>query len=194
MFSRFERLAVATKLSIAFFIFILLLGVLSGMTIWRVNMLVDSTEALYKKDLIGVSLIRQLNRDVNAIGRILNRSLLARSMQDSTAAAEAAAALDGVKKGMFTNLEGVKGTIIRPELKAKLAAPEDQLGLWFKSIDNIIKVSQGDDGAAKSYQLVAGKDIKQCSLKQLKILLKSLPLKQMARVSTMRRTSSYLVC
>ena len=102
MFSRFERLALATKLSIAFFIFILLLGVLSGMTIWRVNMLVDSTEALYKKDLIGVSLIRQVNRDVNAIGRIVNRSLLARSMQDSTVAAEAVTAIDGVKKGMLS--------------------------------------------------------------------------------------------
>jgi len=158
MFSRFERLALATKLSIAFSTFILLLSVLSGVTIWRVNMLVDSTEIIYKKDLIGVSLIRQLNRDVNVIGRIMNRSLLARSMQDFTAADEAEAAIDSVKKGMLTNIKGVDGTIVRPEIKAKLAAAEEQLLAWLKTADNILKVSQGDDGAAKAYQLVRGKE------------------------------------
>ena len=88
MFSRFERLALATKLSIAFVFLIIVTAVVSGLTIWRVQVLVEMSETIYKKDLIGVSLLRTTNRDVNAIGRMLNRSLLARNYGDFGVVAE----------------------------------------------------------------------------------------------------------
>ena len=74
MLSGFEKLALGTKLTIAFVLMIVLISVMSGLTLMRVKSLIDSTEQIYSKDLIGISLLRKVNRDINVIGRTLNRA------------------------------------------------------------------------------------------------------------------------
>ena len=157
MFSRFERLALATKLSIAFLIIILLLCTLSGVTLWRVQSMVEMTEVIYKKDLIGVSLLRQTNRELNIIQRRVNLMMLARSHQDLAVVPELMTAIDGSKKILQTLLKDAQPTFIRPALKEKLAAAEAQLGLYLANADNVIKIGELE-GPARAYQVIASKE------------------------------------
>jgi hypothetical protein len=120
MFSRFEKLALGTKLSIAFLLIIIVIASISGITLARVKTLIDSTEQMYSKDLIGISLLRQVNSDVNVIGRVLNRAALARAYNDTETAQRALTAIEATEKGLLVNLDKAKDTIIRTELRTKL--------------------------------------------------------------------------
>ncbi len=157
MFSRFERLALATKLSITFLIIILLLCTLSGLTLWRVQSMVEMTEVIYKKDLIGVSLLRQTNRELNIVQRRVNLMMLARSYQDLAIVPELMTAIDGSKKILQTLLKDAQPTFIRPALKEKLAAAEAQLGLYLANVDSVLKIGELE-GPARAYQVITSKE------------------------------------
>ncbi len=157
MFSRFERLALATKLSITFLIIILLLCTLSGLTLWRVQSMVEMTEVIYKKDLIGVSLLRQTNRELNIVQRRVNLMMLARSYQDLAIVPELMTAIDGSKKILQTLLKDAQPTFIRPALKEKLAAAEAQLGLYLANVDSVLKIGELE-GPARAYQVIVSKE------------------------------------
>ena len=157
MFSRFERLALATKLSITFLIIILLLCTLSGLTLWRVQSMVEMTEVIYKKDLIGVSLLRQTNRELNIVQRRVNLMMLARSHQDLAIVPELMTATDGSKKILQTLLKDAQPTVIRPALKEKLAAAEAQLGLYLANVDSVLKIGELE-GPARAYQVIVSKE------------------------------------
>ena len=157
MFSRFERLALATKLSIAFVFLIIVTAVVSGMTIWRVQVLVEMSETIFKKDLIGVSLLRMTNRDVNAIGRMLNRSLLARNYGDFGVVAEIQNNIDNTKKQLATTVKEARGTLVRPKAIELINVAEERLGVWLAAVDKVLKVADSE-GFAKGYQVTASKE------------------------------------
>lgn len=157
MFSRFERLALATKLSIAFVFLIIVTAVVSGLTIWRVQVLVEMSETIYKKDLIGVSLLRTTNRDVNAIGRLLNRSLLARNYGDFGVVAEIQNNIDNTKKQLATTVKEAKVTLVRPKAIELMNVAEERLGVWLAAVDKVLKVADSE-GFAKGYQIIASKE------------------------------------
>ncbi len=157
MFSRFERLALATKLSIAFVFLIIVTAVVSGMTIWRVQVLVEMSETIFKKDLIGVSLLRMTNRDVNAIGRMLNRSLLARNYGDFGVVAEMQNNIDNTKKQLATTVKEARGTLVRPKAIELINVAEERLGVWLAAVDKVLKVADSE-GFAKGYQVTASKE------------------------------------
>ncbi len=158
MFNHFEKLALGTKLTIAFLLIITMISIMSGLTIWRVEALVDSSEQMYSKDLIGISLIQQVNRDVNVIGRVLNRTLLAVSHQDTKTVKRAVEDIEALKKQLYTTLEKAKGTIFRTSLHAQLVAAQEHLGDWLKRVDHLLKNSETEDGANKAYQIVISKE------------------------------------
>ena len=158
MLSGFEKLALGTKLTIAFVLMIVLISVMSGLTLMRVKSLIDSTEQIYSKDLIGVSLLRQVNRDINVIGRTLNRALLAKEHNDSGAVELAVKSIETTEKGMLENLDKAKETIIRPELRAKLTTANAALATWLKTVQTILKVSETEGGANKAYEMIVSKD------------------------------------
>jgi len=158
MLSGFEKLALGTKLTIAFVLMIVLISVMSGLTLMRVKSLIDSTEQIYSKDLIGISLLRQVNRDINVIGRTLNRALLANEHNDSGVVELAAKSIETTEKGMLENLDKAKETIIRPELRAKLTTANAVLATWLKTVQTILKVSETEGGANKAYEMIVSKD------------------------------------
>ena len=55
----------------------MLAGGISATAYQGLGMLSNSARTMYEKDLIGISLIRQFNRDINLIGRTVNRLVLA---------------------------------------------------------------------------------------------------------------------
>jgi len=158
MLSGFEKLALGTKLTIAFVLMIVLISVMSGLTLMRVKSLIDSTEQIYSKDLIGISLLRQVNRDINVIGRTLNRALLGKEHNDSGVVELAAKSIETTEKGMLENLDKAKETIIRPELRAKLTTANAVLATWLKTVQTILKVSETEGGANKAYEMIVSKD------------------------------------
>ena len=96
MLKNFEKLALRTKLIIGFTIVLILMVVISATSFWSISNLVNTTQKIYEKDLIGISVIRQINRDVNGIGRAANRYALAMNAGD----------LEGAKKAQ----EGIEKT------------------------------------------------------------------------------------
>lgn len=157
MFGRFERLALSTKLTVAFLILTSLIAIISGVSLWGIKTLLDSTKMIYTKDLIGVSLLRQVNRDVNVIGRTVNRSIIAMDHQDMASAERALVQVDATKKILFANLDAAKDTIVRPELATKLALAKETLDNWLGMIQNIVTTISTEDGANKAYLIVNSK-------------------------------------
>lgn len=89
LMNSFAKLKLGTKLVAGFSIVITFALIISATAIYGMNMLSENAQKMYDKDLIGVSLLRALNRDMNAIGRINNRMLLA-SIADNNADVEKA--------------------------------------------------------------------------------------------------------
>jgi hypothetical protein len=73
MLKNFEKLALRSKLIIGFTIVLILMVVISATSFWSITNLINTTQKIYEKDLIGISVLRQINRDVNGIGRATNR-------------------------------------------------------------------------------------------------------------------------
>jgi methyl-accepting chemotaxis protein len=163
MFSRFEKLALGTKLGIAFLLIIIVIASISGITLVRVKTLIDSAEQMYSKDLIGISLLRQVNRDINVIGRTLNRAALAKAYNDTDTSQRALSAIDATEKVLLGNLDKAKDTIIRAELRAKLNQANEALAEYFKTVKNILKVLDSEDGAQKGYNLIVAKEYQDLS-------------------------------
>jgi methyl-accepting chemotaxis protein len=177
MFSRFEKLALGTKLSIAFLLIIILISSISAITLLRVKTLIDSGEQMYHKDLIGISLLRQVNRDINVIGRTLNRALLAKAYNDTETVQRALAAIDTTEKGLLGNLDKAKDTIFRAELRTKLNQANETQAEYIKRVRNILKVLDSEDGAQKGYNLIAAKEYQD---------LIALTIKQYAEISAIK--------
>ena len=72
LFNAFAKLKVKTKLVLGFSFVFLLAGGISATAYQGLGMLSNSARTMYEKDLIGISLIRQFNRDINLIGRTVN--------------------------------------------------------------------------------------------------------------------------
>ena len=158
MLSRFEKLALGKKLSIAFLLIIIVIASISAITLVRVNQLIDSGEQMYHKDLIGISLLRQVNRDNNAIGRTLNRAALAKAFNDTDTAQRALTNIEALEKVMLGNLDKAKDTFIRPELQNKFKQASETEFEYIKTAKNIVKVLNSEDGAQKAYNLIASKE------------------------------------
>lgn len=81
----FEKLNLSAKLLFGFTTVLVFMAVISGTALYGLNKLTDDTQLMYDKDLIGISLLRALNRDVNVIGRTVNRIGLAANAGDDAA-------------------------------------------------------------------------------------------------------------
>ena len=94
--------------------------VISATSFWSISNLVNTTQKIYEKDLIGISVLRQINRDVNGIGRAANRYALAMNAGDLEGAKKAQEGIEKTKVDLLGNYEKAKATIIRPALREKI--------------------------------------------------------------------------
>jgi methyl-accepting chemotaxis protein len=86
LMNSFAKLNLRTKLVIGFSAVITFAVVISATAIYGLNLLQSNTQKMYDKDLIGISLLRSLNRDLNVIGRYTNRVILEANVGDEQAA------------------------------------------------------------------------------------------------------------
>ena len=158
LFSIFSQLKLKTKLIIGFSIVVAMTCVIAGAAYNGMSGMIATTKTIYDKDLIGVSLLRQLNRDVNGIGRHTNRMVLAVNAGDAPAIEKAVKDIADTKKTFRENFEKAKPTIIRPDVKAKMDATPEMFEAYFNAVDQIIAAVRGPDPVAKAYSIISSSD------------------------------------
>lgn len=157
MLKNFEKLALRTKLIIGFTIVLILMVVISATSFWSITNLVNTTQKIYEKDLIGVSLLRQLNRDVNGIGRAANRYALAMNAGDLESAKKSQETIEKTKAEMLSNYEKAKATIIRPALREKIDLVKTNIMNFYVGVDSVLAAAQGKDPALSAYKVINSK-------------------------------------
>jgi len=158
LFSAFAKLMLKTKLILGFG-FVLILGAAIAWTAHRgLDEQSATTRTMYDKDLLGISYLRQLNRDNNLMARTVNRLVLAVNANDPEAVAKAEATIADTKKVLMANIEKTKPTIIRAELKAKLDTVPKLYDEYFAAVDKIVSSAKGPDGVAQAYKIISSKE------------------------------------
>jgi methyl-accepting chemotaxis protein len=157
MLKNFEKLALRTKLIIGFTIVLILMVVISATSFWSMSNLVDTTQKIYEKDLIGISLLRQLNRDVNGIGRVANRYALAMNAGDLEGAKKAQETIEKTKADLLSNYEKARATIIRPALREKIDLVKPSIMNFYMGVDSVLAAAQGKDPALSAYKVINSK-------------------------------------
>jgi methyl-accepting chemotaxis protein len=158
LMNSFAKLNLRTKLVIGFSTVITFAVVISATAIYGLNLLNDNAQKMYDKDLIGISLLRALNRDVNVIGRTVNRLVLATNAGDEAAEQKAKEAIAKVKVELSANYEKSKGTVIRPEVKVRLDGVGKMLENYYAAVDSIVIAAQGKGGVNAAYKIISSKD------------------------------------
>ena len=158
LFNAFAKLKVKTKLVLGFSFVFLLAGGISATAYQGLGMLSNSARTMYEKDLIGISLIRQFNRDINLIGRSVNRLVLAVNAGDDESVDKAAATIAEAKRTLLQNYEKSKPTVIRPELKSKLDQLAKMFDDYYAAVDKIVALAKGPDGVNQAYKLISSKE------------------------------------
>ena len=157
MLKNFEKLALRSKLIIGFTIVLILMVVISATSFWSMSNLVDTTQKIYEKDLIGISLLRQLNRDVNGIGRVANRYALAMNAGDLEGAKKAQETIEKTKADLLSNYEKARATIIRPALREKIDLVKPTIMNFYIGVDSVLAAAQGKDPALSAYKVINSK-------------------------------------
>ena len=157
MLKNFEKLALRTKLIIGFTIVLILMVVISATSFWSMSNLVDTTQKIYEKDLIGISFLRQLNRDVNGIGRAANRYALAMNAGDIEGAKKAQETIEKTKADLLSNYEKARATIIRPALREKMDLVKPTIMNFYMGVDSVLAAAQGKDPALSAYKVINSK-------------------------------------
>jgi len=157
MLKNFEKLALRTKLIIGFTIVLILMVVISATSFWSMSNLVDTTQKIYEKDLIGISFLRQLNRDVNGIGRVANRYALAMNAGDIEGAKKAQETIEKTKADLLSNYEKARATIIRPALREKMDLVKPTIMNFYMGVDSVLAAAQGKDPALSAYKVINSK-------------------------------------
>ena len=153
----FTGLKLKTKLVTGFGFVIALAVAISACAYYGMVTLDQNTKKLYEKDLIGISLLRQLNRDVNIIGRSLNRAVLSVNADDQEGFQKAMEGAEAAKKSLKEKYELVRPTIIRPELRAKLDSIAKLIDDYFAAVDLVAKTVKGEDGVKQAYKIISSK-------------------------------------
>ncbi|WP_216291266.1 methyl-accepting chemotaxis protein [Polynucleobacter sp. 15G-AUS-farblos] len=158
LMNSFAKLNLRTKLVIGFSTVILFMVVITGSAFYGLNKVQGSAQQMYDRDLIGISLFRSVNRDVNVIGRVVNRLALAANAGDTAAENQAKETIAKTKIALLGNFEKSKVTVIRPEVKALVNDAEKQISRYFTQVDSIIEAAEGKGGAVAAYKIVSSKE------------------------------------
>lgn len=158
LMNSFAKLNLRTKLVIGFTSVVTFAVIISATAFYGLNMLQENTQKMYDKDLMGISYLRSMNRDVNVIGRAVNRMALASNFGDEEGVQKGKEAIGKVKPGLSANYEKSKGTIIRPELKVKIDAVGATINDFYVQVDSVIAALDNKGGAAAAYKIISSKE------------------------------------
>ena len=160
LFTTFTKYTVKTKLILGFtFVFLLAAGI-GGTAYQGMGMMGESARKMYDKDLIGISIIRQFNRDINLILRQVNRLVLSENAGDTEAIDRSLVVIAEAKRTLQQNYEKAKPTIIRPDLRDKLDKMAKMLDEFYAGVDKIVAAAKGADGVKLAYKMIEDKQFR----------------------------------
>jgi len=151
----FNKLQLKTKLIIGFLMVILMTIVIAVLALRGFDDLIQGQKKMYDKDLMGISYLRQMNRETNAMARALNRYVLAIQANDESGSKNALETIKNSQKTQLDLYEKVIPTIIRPELKAELEAIKPKLATYYALIDKVIGLAKYNDPSFAAYKEIA---------------------------------------
>lgn len=155
MNSTFAKLQLKTKLIIGFSMVIIMSCILAFMALKGFDNLIAGQKKMYEKDLMGISYLRQMNRDTNGIGRAVNRYVLAVGAGDEAGAKNALAGVEVAKKSQQDLYEKAGPTIIRPELKAEFETIKPKMLLYYQLVDKVISQAKPNDTSFAAYKVIS---------------------------------------
>ena len=154
----FEKLQLKTKLILGFSLVVLFTLIIAATAFWSFDRLISNTENMYNKDLLGVSYLRQINRDTNIIGRVTNRYVLAVNAGNAEDAQKALDTIAKTKKSQMELYDKAKETIFRPALKAKMDAAKGDIEAYYVAVDKVLAATQGTAPAITAYKVISSKE------------------------------------
>ena len=142
MSNAFARLKLASKLLLGFGFVVALTTLITVMAYQGLSEMAATTNNLYYKDLLGVSTLRQMNRDINIIGRNVNEVVLSiETDKDADDTARVRIHIDDQGIGMTTEqLSRVCERFYRADASGKVAGT----GLGMSIAKEIIELHQGE--------------------------------------------------
>lgn len=151
----FNKLQLKTKLIIGFLMVILMTIVIAVLALRGFDDLIQGQKKMYDKDLMGISYLRQMNRETNGMARALNRYVLAIQANDESGSKNALETIKNSQKTQLDLYEKAIPTIIRPELKAELEAIKPKLATYYALIDKVIGQAKYNDPSFAAYKEIA---------------------------------------
>ena len=162
LMNSFAKLNLRTKLVIGFSTLIGFMAIISATAFYGLSVLNNSAQRIYEKDLLGIAAIRGINRDVNIMGRYLNRVILEMGYGEDEAAIKDIAKINAKKKEMMEEYEIAKSKIVRPELKAKLDEAEHLIEKLIEHVNTIEASVKNKDkaAAATAYKTISSPEFR----------------------------------
>ncbi len=157
LFKTFEKKNLLTKLIFGFSIVIFFMLVITYMTITSMGQMMQATQTMYDRDLVGISTIRTLSRDANIIGRVLNRLVLAVNANEDSGVNAAKETIAKTKTIVMGNYAKGKTTIFRAEILADYVKIGEMLETYFTMVDKVIAVAE-KDGSVAAYDVLRNKE------------------------------------
>lgn len=173
IYKDFEKSKLQTKLVCGFLMVLSFSIFIAGGSFWAFEQLIENTKMLYQKDLLGVSYLRQMNRDLNGIGRVVNRYVLAVNAKDIDGAKKALQEIESTQKSQLDLYEMALPTIIRPEVRDKFLALKPDIMRWYAEIDNVLEATQTENPAISGYKVISS-DAYQGLLQKVKLDIKNI--------------------
>jgi methyl-accepting chemotaxis protein len=150
----FEKLALKTKLLIGFSILIILLTVVSVTAFMGFSNLLKVTESIYEKDLLGISYLKDVNRDINSVGRSSNRLIISYYKNDADAIKRNLDNVAKLKSEILANLEKAKLTVHQPEVRQKMDDVKSKIQTYLSDVDRVLAAAQGKGGLDDAYKIL----------------------------------------
>jgi len=151
----FTKLQLRTKLIIGFLLVILMTVAITVLALRGFDDLIAGQKKMYEKDLMGISYLRQMNRDTNAIARAVNRYVLAVMASDEAGAKNALEGVKNAQKSQMELYEKAKPTVIRAEVKAELETVQGKMTTYYGLVDKVIALAKPNDPTFAAYKEIA---------------------------------------
>jgi len=151
----FTKLQLRTKLIIGFLLVILMTVAITVLALRGFDNLIAGQKQMYEKDLLGISYLRQMNRDTNGIARGLNRYVLAVMANDDAGAKNALETTRNAQKSQMELYEKAKPTVIRAEVKAELDSVQVKMATYYGLVDKVLSLAKPNDPTFAAYKEIA---------------------------------------
>jgi methyl-accepting chemotaxis protein len=152
--NNFSKFDLKTKLIIGFMMVLFMSVVVTFLSLKGYEDLSASQKNMYDKDLMGISYLRQMNRDSEGIGRSLNRYILAVQVNDDIGSKSALEAIKNSEKSQLDLYEKAIPTMTVASMKADLDSLKPKLERYYQVVEKVIAVAKPNDPSLSAYKLI----------------------------------------